>query len=176
MNVPLPPGTDDADWLRAFHAVVPPLVREFAPQFLVSQHGCDSAPRDPLAHLALSVDGQRAAHLALHALAHEVCEGRWVATGGGGYAVVDVVPRAWTHLLAVVTGDPIASDEPVPSGWLHHVSTLTGGRRPPETMSDGFPATYEDWSGGYNPDLWLDRAIAETRNAVFPSHGLDPAP
>ena len=31
--------------------------------------------------------------------------GRWVATGGGGYALVEVVPRAWTHLLAVATGD-----------------------------------------------------------------------
>ena len=96
----LPPGTADAGWLRAFHAVVPPLLREFAPDVLVTQQGCDSHIEDPLAHLMLTVDGQRAAYLALHDLAHEVCGGRWVVTGGGGYAVVDVVPRAWTHLLA----------------------------------------------------------------------------
>ena len=40
----------------------------------------------------LTVDGQRAAYLALHDLAHEVAGGRWVATGGGGYALVEVVP------------------------------------------------------------------------------------
>ena len=104
VNVALPPGTADAGWLRAFHAVVPPLVREFAPDVLVTQHGCDSHMSDPLAHLMLSVDGQRAAYLALHDLAHEVAGGKWVATGGGGYAIVDVVPRAWTHLLGVVVG------------------------------------------------------------------------
>ena len=32
VNVALPPGTGDAGWLRAFHAVVPPLLREFKPE------------------------------------------------------------------------------------------------------------------------------------------------
>ena len=107
VNVALPPGTSDGGWLRAFHAVVPPAVKEFAPDVLVTQHGCDSHMDDPLAHLMLSVDGQRAAHLALHDLAHEVCGGRWMVTGGGGYEVVNVVPRTWTHLLAVVGGQPL---------------------------------------------------------------------
>src|SRR4051794_5716923 len=92
VNVALPPGTGDGGWLRAYHAVVPPLVREFRPDVLVTQQGCDSHVDDPLAHLMLSVDGQRASYLALHDLAHEVSAGRWVATGGGGYAVVEVVP------------------------------------------------------------------------------------
>jgi acetoin utilization protein AcuC len=51
VNVALPPGTRDAGWLRAFHAVVPPLLQVFAPQILVSQHGCDTHWRDPLADL-----------------------------------------------------------------------------------------------------------------------------
>ena len=72
VDVTLPPGTADGGWLRAFHAVVPPLLRAFEPEVLVTQHGCDSHMEDPLAHLMLSVDGQRAAYLALHELAHEV--------------------------------------------------------------------------------------------------------
>ncbi|MEO6605686.1 MAG: acetoin utilization protein AcuC, partial [Aeromicrobium sp.] len=107
VNVALPPGTADAGWLRAFHAVVPPLVREFKPDILVTQHGCDSHMDDPLTNLMLSVDGQRASYLALGELAEEVCGGKWVATGGGGYAVMDVVPRAWAHLLAIVSGAPL---------------------------------------------------------------------
>ncbi len=103
-NLALPAGTADAGWLRGFFAVVPPLVREFAPDILVTQSGCDTHRLDPLAHLALSIEGQRASYVALHDLAHEVCDGRWVATGGGGYAVVDVVPLAWTHLLAILAG------------------------------------------------------------------------
>ena len=51
VNVALPAGTGDAGWLRAFHAVVPPILRSFGPQLLVSQHGCDSHRDDPLANL-----------------------------------------------------------------------------------------------------------------------------
>ncbi len=100
----LPAGTGDAGWLRAFHAVVPPLLREFSPQVLVSQHGCDSHWSDPLANLELTIDAQRAVHAAIHALAHEVAGGRWLLTGGGGYEHVHVVPRTWTHLLFEAAG------------------------------------------------------------------------
>jgi acetoin utilization protein AcuC len=170
-NVALPPGTADAGWLRAFHAVVPPLVREFAPEVLVSQHGCDSHRDDPLADLMLSVDGQRASYLALHDLAHEVAGGRWVATGGGGYAVVDVVPRSWTHLLAVVGGQPLDPATPTPELWRAHVRDALG-RAAPLTMTDGRDPAYRDWTEGYDPASWLDRSILSTREAVFPHHGL----
>jgi acetoin utilization protein AcuC len=174
-NVALPPGTSDAGWLRAFHAVVPPLVREFGPTVLVTQHGCDSHIEDPLAHLMLTVDGQRASYEALHQLAHEVCGGRWVATGGGGYAVVDVVPRAWTHLLAIVGGTPLAPETPVPEGWREHVQVALG-RTAPFRMTDGRVPAYRDWAEGYDPGTWLDRAIHATRESVFPLNGLDPLP
>jgi acetoin utilization protein AcuC len=175
VNVALPPGTADAGWLRAFHAVVPPLVREFAPDILVTQHGCDSHIEDPLAHLMLTVDGQRASYLALHDLAHELCDGRWVATGGGGYAVVDVVPRAWTHLLAIVGGSPLDPATDVPQGWRDDVVRRLG-RPGPLRMTDGRAPLYRDWSQGYDPEAWLDRAIHATRLATFPLHGLDPMP
>jgi acetoin utilization protein AcuC len=175
VNVALPPGTADAGWLRAFHAVVPPLVRAFAPEVLVTQHGCDSHLEDPLAHLMLSVDGQRASYLALHDLAHEVCGGRWVVTGGGGYAVVDVVPRAWTHLLAIVSGHPVDPAAETPAAWRDHVRTSLG-RIAPSRMTDGRTPLWRDWSDGYDPGSGLDRAVAATREEVFPWHGLDPMP
>ena len=107
VNVALPAGTGDASWLRAFHAIVPPLLRQFRPQILVSQHGYDSHRLDPLANLELSIDAQRAAHAALHALAHDLAGGRWLLTGGAGYDPVQVVPRTWTHLIAEAAGQPI---------------------------------------------------------------------
>jgi acetoin utilization protein AcuC len=175
VNVALPPGTADAGWLRAFHAVVPPLVREFDPDVLVTQQGCDSHLEDPLTHLMLTVDGQRASYEALHGLAHEVCGGRWVATGGGGYAVVEVVPRAWTHLLAIVAGTPLEPATAVPQGWRDYVVQRLG-RQAPMRMTDGRIPVYRDWSQGYDPNSWLDRAVHATRTAVFPTHGLDPMP
>jgi len=175
VNVALPPGTSDAGWLRAFHAVVPPLVREFGPDILVSQHGCDSHTEDPLAHLLLTVDGQRSSYEALHHLAHEVSAGRWVATGGGGYAVVDVVPRAWAHLLGIVAGTPVDPSTSVPDGWRDHVRVALA-RTAPFRMTDGRTPTYSDWSSGYDPSSWLDRAVHATREAAFPLNGLDPMP
>ncbi|MFT4082176.1 MAG: acetoin utilization protein AcuC [Nocardioides sp.] len=174
VNLPLPPGTADHGYLRAFHAVVSPIVREFAPQVLVTQQGCDSHAEDPLADLMLSVDGQRAAYLELHRLAHEVADGRWVAFGGGGYAVVDVVPRAWTHLLGALSGVPVDPDIETPGGWREHVASL--GAKAPLRMTDGRTPSYRDWSSGYDPASWLDRQINATRTAVFPLHGLDPLP
>ncbi|MFC6287979.1 acetoin utilization protein AcuC [Nocardioides sp. GCM10027113] len=175
VNVALPPGTGDAGWLRAFHAVVPPLLREFRPDVLVTQHGCDSHVEDPLAHLMMSVDGQRAAYAALHDLAHEVAGGRWVATGGGGYALVEVVPRSWTHLLALVAGRPLDPDTATPDSWREYVRAVLG-RTAPLRLTDGRTPGYRDWSEGYDPDTWLDRAVNATRTSVFPFHGLDPLP
>ncbi|MGK5444430.1 acetoin utilization protein AcuC [Micromonospora sp. URMC 105] len=173
VNVPLPPGIDDAGWQRAFHAIVPSVLRAFRPQILVTQCGADAHRADPLADLHLTVDGQRATYLALRALADELCEGRWVATGGGGYALTEVVPRAWTHLLAVATGDPIAPATLTPPAWRELVAKRLPGREIPLRMTDDADPAYQPWQPTGEPTS-VDRAIAATRKAVFPLLGLDP--
>jgi acetoin utilization protein AcuC len=173
VNVALPPGTGDAGWLRAFHAVVPSLLRRYRPQILVTQCGADTHRLDPLADLRLSVDGQRAAYLALRDLADQLCEGRWVATGGGGYALVEAVPRAWTHLLAIATGEPLDPATPTPAAWRELARQRRPDREVPLRMTDDAEAAYQPWQPTGEPDA-VDRAIAATRRAVFPLHGLDP--
>jgi acetoin utilization protein AcuC len=173
VNVALPPGTADSAWLRAFHAVVPPLLRDFRPQVIVSQHGCDTHVLDPLAHLALTVDAMRASYEALHDLAHELSDGRWVCTGGGGYEVVDVVPRAWTHLAAIAAHRPIAPGTPVPESWREYVTTRCGRPAPGRMTDGGGTPEYRPWATGYDPGDPVDRAVLATRHAVFPLHGLD---
>ncbi|TQS25680.1 acetoin utilization protein AcuC [Microbispora sp. KK1-11] len=175
VNVALPAGCGDTGWLRAFHAVVPPLLRAFAPQILVTQQGCDSHALDPLAHLMLSLDGQRTAYAALHRLAHETAGGRWIAVGGGGYELVQVVPRAWTHLIAEALGHPVEPSTATPDSWRTYVETRTG-EIPPLTMTDGRHPQWRDISEGYDPADAVDRAVIATRKAVFPFHGLDPMP
>ena len=175
VNVALPTGTGDAGWLRAFHAIVPPLLRAFRPAILVSQHGCDTHWLDPLAGLRLSIDAQRAAGAAIHALAHQVAGGRWLLTGGGGYELLQVVPRTWAHLLAEAAGHPIDPGASIPAAWREHASHGTG-RLPPEFMTEGAPTGYADFESGYDPSAPLDRAIMATRTAVFPEHGMMPLP
>ncbi|MFZ5768600.1 MAG: acetoin utilization protein AcuC, partial [Bacillota bacterium] len=115
VNVPLEPFTEDASWQEAFLAVVPPLLRRFGPDIIVSQHGCDGHRLDPLAHLALTTESYELAARTLHALAHELCGGRWLALGGGGYDW-RVVPRVWTLLWAEIAG--LQVPPAVPTSWV----------------------------------------------------------
>jgi len=171
VNVALPAGTSDNQWLRAFNAVVPPVLEEFGAEFLVSQHGCDSHFDDSMAHLLLSVDGQRASYSAVHRLAHRLAGGRWVAVGGGGYEVVDVVPRAWTHLIAEALHQPIAPQTATPEAFRVFVQDLLG-RPGPGRMTDGNDPWGLPFERSYHPEDPLDRAIMDTRRAVFPHWGL----
>lgn len=173
VNIPLPPGTSDAGWFRAFHALVPQVLREFKPQVLVTQHGCDSHMDDPLTNLMLSVDGQRQSYVVLRELADELCDGKWVVTGGGGYAVTEVVPRAWTHLLGIVADHPIDPATPTPTDWQSFVQHRQGVIAPTR-MSDGRTPSYRAWEQGFDPASWLDRSINAARQAVFPLVGIDP--
>jgi len=173
VNVALPAGIKDGPWLRAFHAIVPPLLAQFRPQVLVSQHGADTHRLDPLAHLALSIDGQRAAHAAIHALAHDLAGGRWLLTGGGGYDLVQVVPRTWTHLLAEAAGQPIDPGAQTPVPWREHVARRTGVAAP-EQMTEEASVVFEPFEADYDSGNPVDQAIIATRNAVFPLHGLIP--
>src|SRR5690606_37926348 len=188
INVALPPGTDDAGWLRAFHAVVPPALRAFRPEVLVTQCGADTYRHDPLADLRVSVDGQRATYLALRALADELCGGRWIATGGGGYALIEGVPRAWTHLLAIATGEALPPETLTTKAWRdlaqRRIDEGHSGKRPrirllpdgpgiPTRMTDGADPSFTEWEPG-DEETPLDRSITATRREAFPLLGLDP--
>lgn len=136
VNVPLPPWTSDEAWLEAFREVVPPLVRRFDPDVLVTQLGCDTHHTDPLAHLALSTRSYREAAVALHDLAHEVAAGRWVATGGGGYQWARVVPRAWAIYFAEMAGVEVPDD--VPDAW-RELAERHAGAPVPDRLSEELP-------------------------------------
>ncbi len=174
VNVALPAGTADAQWLRAFHAVVPGLLAAFGPEVLVSQHGTDSHREDPLADLSLTIDGQRTSYLALRDLARSLTGGRWVALGGGGYSPVRVVPRSWTHLLAIVADADLDPAIPVPADWIALAARRRPGVELPNDMTEGTTGLvqFQRWDG--TVELPVDRAIMDTRGALYPLHGLDP--
>jgi acetoin utilization protein AcuC len=116
VNVPLEPYTDDESWISSFETVVPEVLRAFGPDLILSQNGCDAHKLDPLTHLSATTRLYEHVPCRVHDLAHELCEGRWVATGGGGYDIWRVVPRAWTALWAAVSHQE--PPENVPQDWL----------------------------------------------------------
>ncbi|PXY28735.1 acetoin utilization protein AcuC [Prauserella flavalba] len=172
VNIPLPPRTKDAGWLRAFHAVVPSLLAEFRPQLLVTQCGVDSHEEDPLADLSLTVDGHRTIYRALRELADTHADGKWLAVGGGGYQLIRVVPRSWTHLIATVLDRDVDPDTPLPAEWSDLVREAAPRAELPLRMTDGGDTGFAPWGDGL--DDAVDVAIRDTRRAVFPLHGLDP--
>ena len=98
VNIPVPPYTDDENYLWAFNETVPPLLERFNADVVVSQLGVDTHYADPLAQVMMTTAGQTALVEAFDAMAP-----RWLACGGGGYNI-DVVPRSWTLAFGVMSG------------------------------------------------------------------------
>jgi len=137
VNVPLQPYSGDGSWIDAVEKLVPALADAFKPTFLVTQHGCDTHAYDPLAHLRLTTNAYRAAAVLLDAIAHEHCEGRWLATGGGGYDAYRVVPRSWSLVwLAQAHRDvPAHSDAAWREQWAGDAERFDQSP-PPDTYID----------------------------------------
>jgi len=117
VNVPLDAFTEDESFLEMYHNLIPRLARVFKPDVIVTQNGCDAHAYDPLTHLSCSMRIYQEIPRLAHQLAHELCDGRWVAVGGGGYDIWRVVPRAWTLLWSEMTDQPLA-DGPLPETWV----------------------------------------------------------
>jgi acetoin utilization protein AcuC len=162
VNVPLPPGTGDEGWLRAFEEIVPALVEAWKPTVLVTQLGCDTHHTDPLAMLGLTTNAYAKTAIALHELAHRAAGGRWVATGGGGYQWARVVPRAWTIYFAQMCD--VAIPDQIPESWIE-TAEREAGQAVPATLSEPPVASRVN-------DHLVAGVIEEVKKTIFPYHGL----
>ncbi|HEX2508228.1 MAG TPA: acetoin utilization protein AcuC [Miltoncostaeaceae bacterium] len=161
LNVPLPPFSGDRPYLRAIEEVVAPAVLEFRPDVIVTQDGADPHHADPLAHLQVTLAAFPRAYRSLHQLAREAAGGRWVALGGGGYTY-EVVPRAWTMLLAEML-DAELEDE-IPERWWTSAEALVGGPLPRRLSADPEPEVPAEERA--RADVEGDRVVDDAR-ALF---------
>jgi acetoin utilization protein AcuC len=97
LNIPLPPGADDREFLAAWPAVLEHLERH-RPEFIVFQCGADSLAGDPITHLALTEEAHAHAARTLCGVADRHAAGRILGTGGGGYNRRNLA-RAWTRVV-----------------------------------------------------------------------------
>ena len=169
-NVPLPAYATDECFALAFDEVVVPLARVFRPDLIVAQLGADAHHSDPQTELGLTIPGYRSLVRGIIGLADELCEGRLAAVGGGGYHICEVVPLAWSWAMAELGGVTLGDD--VPEAWRAGVQ-LRLPCEPPASMGtyDSFDSPPE--RAGRVHVLTAER-IRETRQAVFPYHGLTP--
>ncbi len=97
LNVPLPPGADDAAFFEAWDRAEG-FLRERRPEFILFQCGADSLQGDPITHLGLTEEAHAHAARRLCSLADELGHGRVLAMGGGGYNRRNLA-RAWTRVV-----------------------------------------------------------------------------
>lgn len=107
LNLPLEPYTNDTSYLECFEEVLSIAMKSFKPDIIVSQHGCDIHYLDPLTHISVTSKTLSQIPRTIHNLAHEYTGGRWLALGGGGYDIWNVVPRAWSFVWSEVVHRPL---------------------------------------------------------------------
>ena len=129
INVPLLPSTGDEAYLRAFHKLVPDRVRKFRPEIIIVQCGADGHANDLLAHLRLTTNMYIEVVSKMHDLAHDLCDGRFLLLGGGGYTLANV-PRVWA--LAFATLADVKLNSEIPEDWAREFRKLTGEDSPNE--------------------------------------------
>jgi acetoin utilization protein AcuC len=116
VNVPLEPFTEDDSWLNIHRELLPELAEAFRPDVIVLMNGVDGHVLDPLTHLRATLRLYQETVRLVREIADQHCGGRLLATGGGGYDIWRVVPRAWTQVWAGLSEQPVPDDVPQP--WL----------------------------------------------------------
>jgi len=136
VNVPMPPGCGDAEYVGVFQRVVVPVLRRFRPQHILVSCGFDAHRADPLASMEVSGAGFAALTGILRALAQDLCGGRLVFLLEGGYAesgLYEGTAAVLDTLLEASPRPPPAPDAPPGStlrGLVDRVAALHRGRCP----------------------------------------------
>ncbi|WP_342399407.1 acetoin utilization protein AcuC [Weizmannia sp. FSL W8-0676] len=140
-NIPLDAFTEDGSWLECYSKALEEIAAYFKPDVLVTQNGADAHYYDPLTHLSATMNIYREIPKLAHKIAHEYCEGRWIATGGGGYDIWRVVPRAWS-LIWLEMAEKAGGGGEIPAAWLEKWQKIS-----PYPL----PERWDDPEGLYRP-------------------------
>lgn len=84
LNIPLPSGSDDDNYARAFEEVER-AVTSFQPDAILVSAGYDAHHRDPLASMSMTEAGFALLTDRVRQLAHDLCDDRLIVTLEGGY-------------------------------------------------------------------------------------------
>jgi len=158
VNIPLPAGTYDAAYVRAFKEAALPLIRAYSPDFIIMEIGMDALAGDPLAHLQLTNN----AYAEVIGLVSDF--GRpLLALGGGGYNVENTV-RGWTLAWSVMCGDSAADWALAMGGVMLQNTEWFGGLRDRQVVPDT--------AARIRIEEQINATVARIRERVFPYHGL----
>ncbi|WP_449537274.1 acetoin utilization protein AcuC [Ferdinandcohnia sp. Marseille-Q9671] len=161
-NIPVDAFTEDDSWLHAYTTSLKEVTEFFKPDVIFTQNGVDSHYFDPLTHLSATMKIYREIPKLAHELAHQYCNGRWIAVGGGGYDIWRVVPRAWSLIWLEMIGKADISG-PLPVQWINNW-------QPKAKVT--LPAYWDDEENIYPPIP--RKAEIEEKNALTVTKALYP--
>lgn len=146
-NIPLDAFTEDGSFLEVYETAIREIITHFKPDVILTQNGADAHYFDPLTHLYSTIKTYEVIPKIAHELAHEFCEGRWIAVGGGGYDIWRVVPRAWSMVWLAMTNQQVPTGS-LPPAWLERWQTeapvtLVPTWEDPENLYDPIPRKEE---------------------------------
>ncbi|UOR14069.1 acetoin utilization protein AcuC [Halobacillus amylolyticus] len=155
-NLPIDAFTEDESFIHLYEYAFRQIVEYFKPDIIITQNGADAHFLDPLTHLCSTMKLYERIPMIAHQLAHEYCEGRWVALGGGGYDIWRVVPRAWAQVWKIMsTGTPF--EGPLSSSWRNYWQPKSPVR---------LPTNWNDPEGSYQ-DIPRKQEITEKNLKVL---------
>jgi acetoin utilization protein AcuC len=140
-NIPVDAFTEDESWLYCYRTAVSEVAAFFKPDVILTQNGADSHYWDPLTHLSLTMKTYKEIPKLAHEIAHQYCDGRWIAVGGGGYDIWRVVPRAWSYIWLEMTKNNPTFDQ-LPQAWVDKWQ---------EQAPDKLPLLWQDEENIYTP-------------------------
>jgi len=159
VNVPLPVGTYDQAYMKAFEEIAIPLMAAYKPDVIVFELGADALAGDPLAHLYLTNNVY--ADIITHLLR---LNKPILMTGGGGYNIDNTV-RAWALAWTVLCGaDSGNADNPPLGGVMLESTDWQGGLR------DRALAVSNQQRDAVMPAV--EATIEAIKTNIFPIHGL----
>jgi acetoin utilization protein AcuC len=163
VNVPLEPGTDDEVYGFVLDAVAFPLVKAYAPDFIVAEVGADTLISDPLTHLKLTNNAYQKAVRGIIPLCSKI-----LALGGGGYDLYRT-SRCWTLAWSILN-----HVEPV-----DEFAGLVGGMMFGPEMEVGSLYDHPFLTKGEVKEKAIAearRVVAYIQEKVFPVHKIKPMP
>ncbi len=159
VNLPFYPGTGDSVFVWGFDQIVPPLIKAYEPDILVTQLGVDSMATDPLAHLMLTTEGFCTMVEKMRSFGIP-----WIALGGGGYNIANVA-RAWTLAFGILCG--IEVPDHIPDAFLSVLRRYgfegTTVRDHGSGVERGEDATARKWA---------EEKVRYIHEKIFPFHDL----
>jgi len=110
VNIPLRPGTDNAQYVKIFRKIIYPLSMKFKPDIVLISAGFDPYYKDPLGGMKVTSDGFAYLTRILMDIADNCCSGKLVLTLEGGYHITGLAESIKAVLIEMQDGTHVSDD------------------------------------------------------------------